>query len=198
MTTTRGGRGEIQLILGPMFSGKTTELLRRMRRYAAAGKRCVVLKHALDDRYTAGDSSVASTHDRQTCSAVPVADLIGDAYDHCRDADVVGIDEGQFFPDVVEFCERLANDDAGKIVVVASLDGTYRREPFGRVLELVPRAESVVKLCAVCVECHRDAAFTKRLGAETEVALIGGADKYAAVCRRCWHRRRERGADGGY
>jgi thymidine kinase len=182
-----GGRGgEIQLILGPMFSGKTTELLRRMRRYAVAGKRYVVLKHALDNRYTEVDSDgVAITHDRQTCSAVPVADMIGDAYDRCRDADVVGIDEGQFFPDIVEFCERLAND-CGKIVVVASLDGTYRREPFGRVLELVPRAESVVKLCAVCAQCHRDAAFTRRRGAETEVAVIGGADKYAAACRRCW------------
>src|SRR5690349_15640390 len=93
--------------------------------------------------------------------------------------DVVGIDEGQFFPDTTQFCELLAQ--RGKIVIVAALDGTFERKPFGAVLELLPLAETVTKLSAVCMGCYRPAAFSKRLGAETEVKVIGGADKYIAV-----------------
>ena len=108
------------------------------------------------------------------------------------------------FPDIVEFCEDMAND--GKTVIVAALDGTFQREPFGSILNLVPLAESVVKLKAVCMLCYNDAAFTKRLGGEKEVCpfpiplvyytfiqccdykveVIGGADKYMAVCRTCY------------
>jgi len=98
--------------------------------------------------------------------------------------DVIGIDEGQFFPDLVEVCEKLAA--AGKTVLVASLDGTFQRKPFGRTLELIPMAESVTKLQAVCMICFRDAAFSRRLGDETAIEVIGGADKYVAVCRECF------------
>lgn len=74
----------------------------------------------------------------------------------------------------------------GKIVIVAALDGTFQRKPFGSVLNLVPLAETVTKLTAVCMMCQADAAFSLRLGSETQVELIGGADKYIAVCRRCF------------
>jgi len=99
--------------------------------------------------------------------------------------DVIGIDEGQFFPDVVSFCEQMAN--MGKVVIVAALDGTFQRKPFGSILELIPMAEDVTKLTAVCVMCQGSAAFTKRLGEEQEIELIGGEDKYIAVCRSCYH-----------
>lgn len=74
----------------------------------------------------------------------------------------------------------------GKIVIVAALDGTFQRKPFGNILSLVPLAESVVKLSAICMQCYMEAAFSKRTGTEQELVVIGGADKYQAVCRRCY------------
>lgn len=97
---------------------------------------------------------------------------------------VIGIDEGQFFPDTVTFAETMANQ--GKIVIVAALDGDYRRAGFGNILQLVPLAESVIKLTAVCMTCFTEASYTKRIGIEQELEIIGGADKYMAVCRRCY------------
>uniref|UniRef100_A0A8C7X6T1 Thymidine kinase n=1 Tax=Oryzias sinensis TaxID=183150 RepID=A0A8C7X6T1_9TELE len=88
------------------------------------------------------------------------------------------------FPDTVEFSEEMAN--LGKTVIVAALDATFQRKPFGNILSLVPLAESVVKLHAVCMQCYREAAYTKRIGVEKEVEVIGGADKYQAVCRTCY------------
>lgn len=87
----------------------------------------------------------------------------------------------------MEFCERMAN--AGKTVIVAALDGTFQRKAFGSILNLVPLAESVVKLTAVCMECFREAAYTKRLSMEKEVEVIGGADKYHSVCRLCYFKK---------
>jgi hypothetical protein len=98
--------------------------------------------------------------------------------------DCIGIDEGQFFPDIVPFCEKMAN--IGKTVIVAALDGTFQRKPFGSVLDLIPLAESVTKLSAVCMLCYNDASFTERLGDELAVEVIGGSDKYLAVCRQCY------------
>ncbi|XP_014666491.1 PREDICTED: thymidine kinase, cytosolic-like [Priapulus caudatus] len=98
--------------------------------------------------------------------------------------EVIGIDEGQFFPDVVEFSQMMA--DGGKTVIVAALDGTFQRQGFGNILNLVPLAESVNKLTAVCMKCYGDASYTKRKGHETALEVIGGADKYMAVCRSCF------------
>jgi len=177
---TQSKYGEIQVIYGPMFSGKSTELLRRIRRYTAASKNCIILKYHLDTRY---DQDNMSTHDLVKWKATPCASLES-AVHECNEADVIGVDEAQFFPDVVSFCETMAN--SGKVVIVACLDGTFKREGFGSVLNLLPIAEKVTKLNAVCVNCHRDAAFTKRIGNETEVEVIGGHDKYVAVCRGCY------------
>ncbi|XP_056405883.1 thymidine kinase, cytosolic [Hyla sarda] len=175
-------RGQIQVIFGPMFSGKSTELMRRVRRFQIAQYKCLVIKYAKDTRYS---KEQLATHDRHTMSAVSACNLS----DLCTEAlnySVIGIDEGQFFPDVVEFCEDMANK--GKTVIVAALDGTFQRKAFGDILNLVPLAESVVKLNAVCMECYREASYTKRLGAEKEVEVIGGADKYHSVCRPCYFR----------
>ncbi|XP_065826518.1 thymidine kinase, cytosolic-like [Oscarella lobularis] len=174
------GSGQIQLILGPMFSGKTTELLRRMKRYEIAKHSCIIIKYDKDNRYS---NDGISTHDQQVGSALSCSRLL-DVKMKIRDYSVVGIDEAQFFPDVVEFCEELA--DMGTTVIVAALDGTFQRKPFGSVLNLIPLAENVVKLSAVCMNCFRDASFSRRLTAETKVEVIGGADKYMAVCRECY------------
>ncbi|XP_053426549.1 thymidine kinase, cytosolic isoform X1 [Nycticebus coucang] len=209
-------RGQIQVIFGPMFSGKSTELMRRVQRFQIAQYKCLVIKYSKDTRY----SSNFCTHDRNTMEALPAC-LLRDVTQEALGAAVIGIDEGQFFPDIVEFCETMAN--AGKTVIVAALDGTFQRKAFGPILNLVPVAESVVKLTAVCMECFREAAYTKRLGMEKEVApthllpcragwdaalppestpftspllclcgqveVIGGADKYHSVCRLCYFKR---------
>lgn len=174
--------GQIQLILGPMFSGKTTELLRRITRYTFAKRSCFLIKYNKDTRYS--EDSMA-THDRQLWTA-RAASTLEELRSQAKKSEVIGIDEGQFFPDLVEFCESMAN--GGKIVIIAALDGTFQRKPFVHVLELVPLAESVTKLNAVCMTCFKDAPFTRRLGTETEVELIGGCEKYVAVCRSCYHK----------
>ncbi|KAL7989528.1 hypothetical protein Chor_012194 [Crotalus horridus] len=151
-------RGQIQVIFGPMFSGKSTELMRRVRRFQIAQYKCLLIKYAKDTRYCVNG---VSTHDRVKLH----------------------------FPDIVEFCETMAN--AGKTVIVAALDGTFQRRAFGNILQLVPLAESVVKLNAVCMECFHEASYTKRLGTEKEVEVIGGADKYHSVCRGCYFKNRQ-------
>ncbi|XP_026131704.1 thymidine kinase, cytosolic-like [Carassius auratus] len=173
-------RGQIQIIFGPMFSGKSTELMRRVRRFQVAQYSCLLIKYAKDTRYS---QTGMATHDMSMMEAVPAC-CLRDVWSLALQACVIGIDEGQFFPDTVEFCEEMAN--RGKTIVVAALDGTFQRKPFGNILNLVPLAESVVKLNAVCMQCYKEAAYTKRLGAEQEVEVIGGADKYHAVCRACY------------
>eukprot|EP00026_Physarum_polycephalum_P016347 Phypoly_transcript_17230.p1 GENE.Phypoly_transcript_17230~~Phypoly_transcript_17230.p1 ORF type:complete len:217 (+),score=37.20 Phypoly_transcript_17230:31-651(+) len=172
---------QIQVILGPMFSGKTTELLRRIRRFTVANKKCIVLKYNKDNRYS---QDCMSTHDKQMWTALP-CERLQDVEEACRTYDVIGIDEGQFFPDLVSFSEKMAN--GGKTVIVAALDGTFQRKPFGSVLEIIPVAELVTKLTAVCMVCFKDASFSRRIGSETQVEVIGGADKYIAVCRSCYN-----------
>ncbi|XP_055971439.1 thymidine kinase, cytosolic isoform X2 [Sorex fumeus] len=165
-----------------MFSGKSTELMRRVRRFQIAQYKCLVVKYAKDTRY----STHFSTHDRNTMEALPACQL-RDVTQDAMSVAVIGIDEGQFFPDIVDFSETMAN--AGKTVIVAALDGTFQRKAFGNILNLVPLAESVVKLTAVCMQCFREAAYTKRLGVEKEVEVIGGADKYHSVCRPCYFKK---------
>eukprot|EP00041_Stephanoeca_diplocostata_P015195 m.288391 g.288391 ORF g.288391 m.288391 type:complete len:226 (+) comp19960_c0_seq11:177-854(+) len=174
--------GSIQLILGPMFSGKSTELLRRIKRYSIAKNRCLVIKYINDTRYS---KDRVSTHDRQEFEAT-AANKLFDVERETDDVDIVGIDEGQFFPDLVPFAEKMAS--VGKTVIIGALDGTFQRKPFGTILELVPMAEHVVKLNAVCFNCGADAPFSKRIVDDTAVEVIGGADKYVAACRRCFTR----------
>ena len=124
--------GSIALIFGPMFSGKSSELQRRLRRFTVAKKRCLLLKYSGDTRYDShGEGAV--THDRLAMPAVPVSRLADVPAELLDDAEVVGIDEGSFLPDIVEFCEAQAN--LGKVVIVATLDGTFQRKVFGRVCE---------------------------------------------------------------
>ena len=134
-----------------------------------------VIKYAKDTRYS--DKCVA-THDQQTIEAVSCESLL-DVEDKCHDFEVIGIDEGQFFSEIVEFSERMANN--GKVVIIAALDGTFERKAFGRVLELIPLAESVTKLDSVCVDCKQSASFTRRLVDSKETELIGGAEMYKPV-----------------
>ncbi|KAI6649720.1 Thymidine kinase, cytosolic-like [Oopsacas minuta] len=172
--------GYIQVIMGPMFSGKTTELLRRVKRYSIATYKSCLVKYKNDTRY---DQDNIATHDKELANAISCTKL-ADIYDQLKENQVIGIDEGQFMEDLVEFCEKLANE--GKIVIVACLDGTFQRKSFAPIPHLIPLAESVIKLKAVCMKCYADASFTKRTVESQKVELIGGADKYMAVCRACY------------
>lgn len=173
-------KGQTELIIGCMWAGKSSEMLRRIKRYKVAKKNCVAIKYAGDNRYS--DSHLC-THDKQLHDAISAARLLQIKAEWST-VDVIGVDEGQFFPDLVPFCEGMANQ--GKIVIVAALDGTFERRPFPSVMELIPLAESVQKLDAVCMACGGKGAFTKRLGEEKDLEVIGGADKYQAQCRRCF------------
>lgn len=167
-----------------MFAGKTSELLRQIRRYHVACKRCLIIRHESDLRYSS-DSVV--THDKQAMKAVSTTELLT-LSELVSNYDVVGIDEGQFFSDLVPAVKHFI--DLGKIVVISALDGDYKREPFGHVLELVPLADNVTKLKAICGLCYvNEAPFTKRITEETSQTCVGGADKYVAVCRSCFYKK---------
>ena len=146
----------------------------------------MIVKYAKDVRY---DEEGIATHCGMKIPATVSTTRLDEITNNIltEDYDVVGIDEGQFFPDVVPWAEEMAN--TGKVVVVAALDGTFQRKPFGDILSLVPLAEEVTKLKAVCMNCFEEAAFSKRITSEDEgkVEVIGGADKYMAVCRACFH-----------
>lgn len=159
-----------QVIFGPMFSGKSTELIRRLQRFKIARYNCLIVKYANDKRYTEDDA--IATHDRQMLQAVNATKLndLKSKFNIVDDYDVIGIDEGQFFPDIIEFAESMANN--GKTVIVAALDGTYQRKGFANILELVPLAEHVIKLTAVCMNCFEDGSYTKRITEDKEVSHV--------------------------
>lgn len=140
-------KGSIEMIIGPMFAGKSTELLRRVRRLEIAGRKCLHIKYVADTRY---DAECITTHDNNKIKAVCVKTLaeIGDKW---KNYDVIGVDEGQFFTDVVPFCETLAQN--GKVVITSALSGTFQREEFNSILELLPKAEKVKMLNAICKFC---------------------------------------------
>ncbi|XP_020594050.1 thymidine kinase-like [Phalaenopsis equestris] len=176
--------GEIHVIIGPMFAGKTTALLRRIQIAIDGGRRVAMIKSDKDNRYGV-DSVVSHDGAKMPCFAVPELSVfrsnIGD--EDYNMLDVIGIDEAQFFEDLYDFC-HIAADRDGKTVIVAGLDGDYLRRRFGSVLDIIPLADSVTKLNSRCELCGRPAFFTLRKSNQTETELIGGADVYMPVCRR--------------
>ncbi|XP_057954439.1 thymidine kinase-like [Malania oleifera] len=179
-----GSGGEVHAIVGPMFAGKTTALLRRIRAEDNNGRNVAIIKSSKDTRY-AVDSIV--THDGAKFPCWALLNLSSfrqefgaDAYDKL---DVIGIDEAQFFEDLYDFCRKAADHD-GKTVIVAGLDGDYLRKSFGSVLDIIPLADSITKLSARCEICGKQAFFTLRKTEEIQTELIGGADVYMPVCRR--------------
>ncbi|HEX6330975.1 MAG TPA: thymidine kinase [Actinomycetota bacterium] len=180
------GPGRVEVIAGPMFAGKTEELLRRVRRAVIAGLRVQVLTHTLDTR--GGADRVASHAGLDyPSSAVPSAAAIAKVVPN--DVDVVAIDEAHFFgPDLVGAVAELAA--AGAVVVVAGLDVTFGGEPFEPLPSLMALAERVDKLTAICAVCGAEAIFHARVrpsaasGTELVPEHVGGAEAYQALCRR--------------
>jgi thymidine kinase len=175
--------GGITLIVGPMFAGKTTELMRRIKREVFAKKQCCIIKYARDTRYNAVNMA---THDELVLTATFAISKLEELGNKWMKYDVIAIDEGQFFGDLFAFA-TMAADLHGKQVIISALDGDFQRKPFGAVCELIPHCEEVHKLHAVCMNCHeKDACFTMRVVAGDQVELIGSEDMYRAVCRTCY------------
>lgn len=175
------GTGWIEVITGSMFSGKTEELIRRIRRAQIAKLKVVVFKPRIDTRYST--DRIVSHSDISIPSIV--VDNAKQILELAKDAQVVGIDEAQFFDsDLVDVCERLAND--GKRVIVAGLDQDYRGKPFEPMPQLLAIAEYITKTHAICVVCGSPASKTQRKIKTGERIVIGASDIYEARCRRCF------------
>lgn len=180
------GGGWIEAVVGSMFSGKTQELIRRLRLAQIARQKVQVFNSALDVRY-AKDHIVSHDLNKTASIAVAKAADILDKVD--GDTQVVGVDEVQFFDEgVVEVCERLADD--GRRVIVAGLDQDFRGEPFPVTARLMAIAEFVTKNLAICTVCGNPANRSQRLSGGRKVVEVGAADKYEARCRRCFKRER--------
>lgn len=178
----------LEIIMGCMFSGKSTEVIRRIKRLKTLGRNVMVINNSLDTRYTDGETGFIATHNRECepcISADKLLNLI--ATQSFRDADVIIIEEAQFFTDLFDFVTQSV-DNNNKQVIVSGLDGDADRKPFGDILRLIPHAEKVTKLSALCLECNdgTEAFFSKRLIYEDMSSQInvGSNDKYIAVCRR--------------
>lgn len=176
-------RGTITLILGPMCAGKTSEMFRLLDKYEIAGKTTILIKYDKDTRYNSRENEVI-THNKNSRVAWPRKSLL-DAVSNIVNPSVIGIDEGQFFEDLPEFCEEMVNK--GKIVIVSALSGDYQRKPWPVVSAMIPLADEISFLKAICMHCKEDkAAFSHRIGNETSIELIGGTDKYEPLCGTCY------------
>ncbi|MBI4913536.1 MAG: thymidine kinase [Acidobacteria bacterium] len=173
--------GSLEVICGPMFSGKSEELIRRVKRALIARQKVQVFKPAIDDRYHA--TAVAS-HSQQKLDAVPVRDSSDIRAHLAPDTEVVAFDEAQFMDEgTVALCDELA--DRGVRVIVAGLDQDYTSAPFGIMPVLLAKAEFVSKLQAICVVCGALASRTNRLVHKGGQVLVGAAEAYDARCRHC-------------
>jgi thymidine kinase len=177
-----GHVGSIEVICGSMFSGKSEELIRRLRRAMIARQKVQAFKPEIDDRFSPDD--IVSHDDRRIeCRKVKRAgDIPGMVEDDTR---VVGIDEAQFLgEDLVEVCEKLAGE--GKRVVVAGLDQDFRGKPFEPIPQLLALAESITKTMAVCMRCGAPANKTQRLIESDERIVVGAGEAYEPRCRACF------------
>ena len=172
--------GWIEVIAGCMFSGKTEELIRRLRRAQIAKQKIRVFKPKIDTRYSEG--SIVS-HSEQSLPSTIVED-VREIIHLAKDAQVVGIDEAQFFSnDLIQVCNTLASK--GKRVIVAGLDQDYRGIPFEPMPQLLAIAEYITKTLAICVNCGNPADKTQRKIVSKERVVVGAADIYEARCRKC-------------
>lgn len=174
-------RGSIEVIVGSMFSGKTEELLRRVRRAIFAKLRVEVFKPNMDTRYSIED---VVSHDQNNISATPVESPVNILL-LASDAQVVAIDEAQFFDDtIIEVVQELA--DNGIRVIISGLDMDFQRQPFGPMPALMALADTVTKVHAVCVSCGAPAMYSHRLLEAKEQVVLGERQEYEPLCRHCF------------
>lgn len=172
--------GWIEVIAGCMFSGKTEELIRRLRRSQIAKQNVKIFKPKIDSRYS---KEAIVSHSEQFLPSILIEDA-SEILNHASDAQVIGIDEAQFFSNnIVEISNKLA--DEGKRVIIAGLDQDYRGIPFEPMPQLLAIAEYITKSLAICVVCGNPADKTQRKAAMPERVVVGASDLYEARCRKC-------------
>jgi thymidine kinase len=177
----------VTLIIGPMYSGKTSELIRLIDRKRHADKKCLIIKKEGDIRF---DDSYVTTHSQiryKNCDVIHLMDITDEFIDNLilsKKYDVVGIEEGQFFVDLSKYCNKLA--DGNIDIIISALDGTFKQELFKEIGILIPWAENVIKLNAICMMCkNSDGNYTIRTNDIKEEICIGGEEMYKSVCRPC-------------
>ena len=177
-----GKKGSIEVITGSMFSGKTEELIRRLRRAQFAGLKVEIFKPSLDKRYS--ETRVVS-HDDKMIISTPV-DNASAILLFAGECDVAGIDEAQFFDSsIVDVCNKLADD--GIRIVIAGLDMDFMGKPFGPMPALLAIAEYVTKVHAICMRCGNLAQYSFRKSDEAQIVLLGEKDLYEPLCRKCYN-----------
>ena len=182
MTLTPVDSGWIEVICGNMFSGKTEELIRRLRRAQIAQMKISIFKPRIDSRYS--ENQIVSHNLLKMDSRI--VDKAKEIFDFTKETDVVGIDEAQFFDDgLIEISNQLAK--ANKRIVIAGLDKDYTGKAFGPIHQLMIDAEYVSKVNAICIACGDPASFTQRISSEKDLVVVGETDKYEARCRKCFH-----------
>jgi len=178
-----GKKGWIEMISGCMFSGKTEELIRRLKRAQIAGQKVEIFKPAMDGRY---DENDIISHDASRIQSTPVANARNILL-LASEADVVGIDEAQFFDaDISGVVEELAS--FGKRMIIAGLDMDFTGKPFGPVPDLLAKAEYITKLHAICMQCGDIASYSFRKAKVGDQILIGEKDAYEPRCRYCFNK----------
>ncbi len=181
MTLTPKNAGWIEVICGSMFSGKTEELIRRIRRAEIAKMKTLIFKPKIDDRYS---SNHVVSHNQSKLESMLVKNA-QEILDNSENIDVIGIDEAQFFgDDIVNVCKLLAHNN--KRVVVAGLDTDYRGLPFGPMPALMCEADYLDKFRAICIQCGNPASCNQRLTQDLAQVVIGETDIYEARCRNCF------------
>src|SRR6476661_8654017 len=182
MDIITGNVGWIEVICGPMFSGKSEELIRRLRRAMIARKRVEVFKPTIDNRYS--DDEIVSHGDlRMKSQVVAGGGEIASRID--PRSEVIGVDEANFMgPELIDVAQRLA--DGGKQVIISGLDTDYMGRPFAPIPELLALAESITKTLAICVRCGNPAKHTQRLIRSDDLIVVGASGMYEARCRRCF------------
>jgi thymidine kinase len=179
--------GYLKIILGSMFSGKTTELFREYRRHTSCSFKCLIINHVSDKRY---NKKKTSTHDGFTINSINVGDKLFDFFkkdDFLSKYQVIFINEGQFFVDLYRFVDYIVNKKMKK-VYVCGLDGDFQRKKFGSILDIIPLSDDVIKIKAICADCkYKDAIFTYRISQEKIQTIIGGLESYKPLCRKCYN-----------
>jgi thymidine kinase len=182
--------GYLELILGPMFSGKTTQIIQIHNNYSYIGKKVVVINFSEDKRY---HDTMLSTHDRKMIPCILSDDLVDNwsntlnpHYSEMNEADVILINEGQFFKGLKEVVIDMI-EKQGKIVYICGLDGDFKRQKFGELLDLIPYCDKVTKLTSLCSVCRngKKGLFSCRVTKETAQVVIG-SDNYKPLCRSCY------------
>jgi thymidine kinase len=179
----------LSIIIGPMYSGKTWHLIKTFHKKKEEGKKVAVINYSADTRY--GDN-ILSTHNHITIQCIMVTNLCDiwlnrehPNYSEVKQADVILINEAQFFVDLEDVVIDML-ENCEKEIEICGLDGTYQRSQFGHIFKLLPLADHIEKLRGQCAKCPKESIFTLRISQDTEEIVIGGSDKYIPVCRSCY------------